>query len=121
MMRHIEFTRVGDDGEETVVRLPAEWQICPNCYGEGTHVNRNIDGNGISPEEFAEDPDFAEAYFSGVYDVGCEECKREGKILAVVIPEDESLWSDDMRAYVEHQNDEADYRRTCAAERALGC
>ena len=56
------------------LELPAKRIICPRCDGEGKHVNPNIDGNGLSQEDFAEDPDFAESYFTGLYDVSCEEC-----------------------------------------------
>src|SRR3990167_740121 len=63
------------DGEQVEVELPALRIVCRRCDGTGTHVNPNIDGNGISPEEFAEDPDFEEAYFEGRYDVRCEECE----------------------------------------------
>lgn len=64
-------------GNTFEVKLPHTREICPTCDGKGSHVNRNIDGNGISPEEFAEDPEFEEAYFEGRYDVTCEECKGE--------------------------------------------
>lgn len=56
------------------VMLPAKRIVCPRCDGTGTHVNPNIDGHGISPDEFNQDPDFKEAYFRGDYDVTCEEC-----------------------------------------------
>lgn len=53
----------------------AAFAICPTCEGKGSHVNRAIDGNGITGEEMAElGPDFFEDYMSGVYDVRCEEC-----------------------------------------------
>lgn len=54
--------------------LPAVNVVCPTCGGEGTHVNRAIDGHGLSTEDF-EDEGFAEAYFSGAYDVQCSECR----------------------------------------------
>jgi RecJ-like exonuclease len=63
--------------------LPGKWEICPSCDGNGKHVNPAVDGHGISPEEFAEDPDFAEAYFGGVYDVRCDECGGDGKVRVV--------------------------------------
>lgn len=65
-------TRGGRD-----LALPAKFEICTRCEGRGTHVNPSIDGHGISPEEFAEDPDFEEAYFEGRYDVQCYECHGE--------------------------------------------
>lgn len=68
---------------ERDLELPGHYVVCHGCGGKGSHVNRAIDGNGISPEEFAEDPDFAEAYFSGRYDVPCEDCGGE-RVLAEV-------------------------------------
>jgi hypothetical protein len=51
-----------------------EYQLCPVCRGRGTTVNPNIDCNGLTAEDFAEDPDFAESYFSGMYDQTCAAC-----------------------------------------------
>lgn len=51
------------------------WEVCPMCMGEGTTVNPSIDAGGISSEQFYEDPDFADDYFGGVYDIQCPECK----------------------------------------------
>ena len=56
------------------------WIICPACHGDGRHVNPSIDAGGISGDDFAQDPDFAEAYFSGVYDQACRVCDQTGKI-----------------------------------------
>lgn len=60
------------------------WAICPLCSGHGKHVNPSIDASGISAEDFAEDPDFAEEYFSGGYDVTCAQCQGRGSV--VVLP-----------------------------------
>lgn len=48
--------------------------VCPICEGTGTYVNPAIDSQGLSAEDFNEDPDFAEDYRRGVYDVGCKCC-----------------------------------------------
>lgn len=68
------FTGLLLTGDMVEIRLPVRRIVCPRCDGKGTHVNPDIDGHGISPEEFAEDPGFEEAYFSGRYDIRCEEC-----------------------------------------------
>jgi hypothetical protein len=60
-----------DPGE---IILPLEWGVCPTCRGEGSHVNPSIDSHGLSAEDFYEDPDFAESYHRGDYDVPCHEC-----------------------------------------------
>lgn len=56
------------------------WMICPACQGEGKCVNPNIDSNGLTAEDFADDPDFAEDYMSGLYDVTCGACNGRGSI-----------------------------------------
>lgn len=50
------FTVEDDNGEE--IEIPAEYDVCGTCDGRGSHVNPSIDAHGISPEEFAEDPEF---------------------------------------------------------------
>jgi len=50
------------------------WIVCPVCDGEGTTVNPDIDANGLTAEDFNEDPDFREDYMSGVYDITCAAC-----------------------------------------------
>lgn len=62
--------------------MPAKdpWIICVVCHGDGVTVNPNIDANGLTAEDFAEDSDFAESYFDGDYDVRCAACTGTGKI-----------------------------------------
>lgn len=57
-----------------VVLVPVSIEICPQCGGTGTMVNPSIDCNGISYEDFSADPQFAEDYFSGRFDMKCSEC-----------------------------------------------
>lgn len=66
---------------ELVLTFPAKYDVCPRCEGHGKHVNPNVDGNGISQEEFDADPDFRDNYFAGVYDVQCSFCKGERVVL----------------------------------------
>lgn len=97
--------------------VPAKWVICGNCRGNGKHVNRAVDGNGLSAEDFYEDPDFAEDYFSGVYDVACSECQATGKVL---VPDEDKMSEADLDALERHWEAEADYAAECAAERRMG-
>ncbi len=69
-------------GNQFEIDLPAKRIICPTCDGKGSHVNRAIDGHGLGAEDF-DDPDFAESYFAGHYDVRCEECDGEKIILEI--------------------------------------
>jgi hypothetical protein len=96
--------------------LPSKFVVCPRCEGEGKHVNPNVDGNGISAEEFAEDPDFAESYFSGVYDVRCEECHGERVVSAVDV---DKLTRFEKLIYEDWARAEASYRAELAYERRL--
>jgi hypothetical protein len=70
-----------DDIHELVEDLPdrvrIKFEVCSTCNGQGKHVNPSIDSHGLSSEDFDEDPDFREEYFSGRYDVPCYECKGE--------------------------------------------
>lgn len=71
----IKFIYEDDDGNEIEHTFPTRKEVCPDCQGEGKHVNRNIDGNGITGEEWAEwDHEDKETYLSGGYDVICENC-----------------------------------------------
>jgi DnaJ-class molecular chaperone len=57
-----------------------KWMICPACRGEGSCVNPAIDCNGLTAEDFYDDPDFYDAYMGGVYDEPCAACHGSGKI-----------------------------------------
>lgn len=83
----INFTYEDDEGNEIEHTFPTVKEVCPDCHGEGKHVNRNIDGNGITGEEWAEwDLEDRESYLSGAYDVICENC--HGKNVVDEIDED---------------------------------
>lgn len=69
-----------DDTEDARPEDLGKWMICPVCEGEGTTVNPNIDCNGLTHEDFAEDPDFREDYLSGVYNISCQACGGSGKL-----------------------------------------
>ena len=81
------------------VELPTIMEVCGTCSGKGTTVDPAIDGHGISPEEFADDPDFAESYFRGDYDVPCRTCSGH-KVVPVA---DLDKMSPDYRSAYESQ------------------
>jgi len=107
-----------DEGEVTTYTLPAMYEVCPTCDGKGTHVNPAIDDNGISAQEFIEDPDFQEAYFYGAYDVACYECQSKR-----VVPRVDADRADKaaLKAWELHLKSEYEYRSMCEAERRFGC
>lgn len=63
-----------DDDGESVLKCPIRYGVCGLCEGKGKHVDPSIDAHGLSSEDFDADPDFAESYFSGAYDVQCYRC-----------------------------------------------
>lgn len=71
----VTFYLQDEDGGDVRYEQPFEWKICPICDGKGTHVDPNIDRNGITQEEMDNDPQFFEDYRNGVYDIPCNECK----------------------------------------------
>lgn len=102
---------------DTDIEIPAKWEVCETCDGRGTHVNPSIDSHGISPEEFAEDPDFAEAYFRGDYDQPCNECHGR---TTVPVPDEARCGPELMKVINDHLDAEAAYAAECAAERRMG-
>lgn len=107
-----EFEFRAKSGEKTVVEIPQKWVICDRCDGNGKHDHPAF-SNGISQEQFDEDPDFRDDYFAGHYDVRCEECHGSGKVLA----DDLSGLSDEVIAALEDAEEEEAYNdRVRAAE-----
>lgn len=98
------------------VHLPAKFEVCGTCRGKGTRVNPSIDGNGISPDEFREDPDFEESYFNGDYDVQCSACKGERVIAVIDLPRCTPAQKKQWR---QHERDEAESARDDYSERFL--
>lgn len=98
------------------VSLPAKFEVCHTCRGKGTRVNPSIDGNGISREQFDEDPDFAESYFNGDYDVQCSACKGKRVIAVIDLPRCTNAQRVQWRT---HQEAEAESDRDWESERFL--
>ena len=121
-MATIRFLMIDDDGWEEEVFLPAEWEICDSCQGEGT-TTRHIepDGGGFTSSEWSEacydDPDFPEDYFRGVYDQPCPECNGSGKILVV---DEKALDEKTLERYENQRRFEAQIRAEEAYQRRYG-
>lgn len=103
-------------GEAIELALPAKFEVCHTCSGKGTRVNPAIDGNGITAEQFAEDPEFAEGYLRGDYDIQCSACKGERVIPAIDLPRCSKAQRLQWR---KHQADEAESDRDWESERFL--
>lgn len=103
------------DDEER--RIPALEETCPDCDGKGSYVNPDIDRHGLSADDFTEDPEFAEGYFRGVYNITCRLCGGKGKVLGP----DEYRWSqEDRKAWEDAWEYEAQSRAEQDAERRMG-
>ena len=113
-----EMTFVLYPESEDEMILPAKYVVCENCQGKGSHVNRAIDGHGLTHDDFAEDPDFAESYFADHYDVPCDEC--HGKRVELV-PDLDRCTKAQAQAYEYFVRDEIAYAQECAMERRMGC
>ncbi len=107
-----------DGPQEEERELPWRWDVCPLCDGKGSHVNPSIDAGGLSGDDLAEDPDFAEAYFSGRYDQPCNQCKGRSTVPVLderrCTPEELEAWEIDAQA-------DADIRAEHLAELRFGC
>jgi DnaJ-class molecular chaperone len=93
-----------DTGEE--ITLPTHKEVCGRCRGTGVH-DHSAFANGISQEDFAEDPEFRENYFAGHFDVRCEEC--HGANVVDVVDEDR-LTPEQRRAWDAHCRAESEAR-----------
>lgn len=102
------------DGEVT---LPVTYEVCETCNGRGKHVNPAIDGHGLSAEDFNDDPDFAEDYCRGFYDVPCAEC--DGQRVALALDTSRAT-AEEVARHDEICADRRDYAAMCDAERRAG-
>lgn len=105
----------GSNGED--VEIPVVYEVCGTCEGKGTHVNPSIDSNGLSAEDFADDPDFAEDYFSGRYDQPCNECGGQRVVPAIDVDRAGSELTKIAHDWIESYYA---YQRECEAERRMG-
>jgi RecJ-like exonuclease len=104
-----------DGGEMTI---PARYEVCDRCHGEGKHVNPAIDGNGITASEMDElGDDFREDYIAGVYDVACEECRGNR---VVPVPDDDRCTEEQLREHYAWAYEERMYQRELEMERRYG-
>jgi len=105
---------LGDDRWAVKVK----YEVCPHCSGHGQTTNPAIDGNGISQEQFDDDPEFERDYHSGAYDIECTTCRAQ-RVVAVPItslPRDKEM-EDAMYSWM---REEHVYQQECEAERRAG-
>lgn len=121
-MKQVKVSFVDDETEEEIeVLFPAVELECENCSGKGTHLADSLRDAVFTAEDMREDPDFAEEYFGGGYDVQCKECGGSGKAL---YPDDERASKEPFKAlwakYIEWEKAESYYASEREAERRMG-
>jgi hypothetical protein len=117
----LKYSAEDDDGYyQTEVSLPAKWEVCGRCDGRGVHDPEAF-AQGFSSEDFAEDPDFAEDYIAGKYDITCSECDGRTTVKEVNIDRLTPEQNVEYEKYLEHQRCMRDYRAEEAYERRMGC
>ena len=128
--------------EDFPIDFPSKFEVCWICDGKGKHTNPSIDASGISREDFDEDPDFREDYFSGIYDITCGQC--HGKRVVPVVDTESQLMekeieipistysgeetgevakvklSDLYEMVLSQEEEEEHYRQDCLSERRMG-
>jgi hypothetical protein len=113
-------TVYGEDAEgdfEEDREVPVKFEVCPTCDGKGSHVNPSVDCDGLTAEDFAEDPDFLDEYVSGRYDVPCYECHGE-RVVPVI--NEERCDPETLRLVRERQDADLEEARMRASEARFG-
>jgi len=98
--------------EETRM-VPVTFEVCPTCYGRGTHVNPSIDASGLDPHDPDLDEEFWADYRSGAYNMPCYHCEGASTIPVCADPATLAL----IAAKVEN---ERQYQAEVMAERMMG-
>jgi hypothetical protein len=107
-----------DNGVEScIVPVRCINSVCPTCDGRGHHVNPSIDCDGISADDFRRDPEFADEYRSGAYDVRCYGCNGN-RVVPVISDYNEKCILD---AIDNAQEEQREFERMQDAERRMGC
>lgn len=104
------------DIEDGIARLQVSvsYQVCSLCEGHGSHVNPNIDYNGLTEDDMY-DYEFMDDYRSGRYDETCSQCNGMRVEPVIEFPKELEKWLSDR--YEEAIYDYAEM----AAERRFGC
>ena len=116
----VKISYVFKSGADMPVHLPGKFEVCDRCEGRGKHVNPAIDEHGLSRDDFDQDPDFEEAYFSGRYDVRCYDCNGL-RVMPVV--DEQKLTKREKVLYDSHCDrlaDDASYAWEASQERRMG-
>lgn len=112
MHKHTVTLTIYDDenDSEEEVEFPGKNEVCSRCDGFGTHVDPNIDGNGITASEWEEwDQEDRESYMDGEYDVTCEECSGDKVVMVPDVSLCSSEQKEQLRLYDKQQEHKAQW------------
>jgi hypothetical protein len=109
------FLKIYDENGDTL-EISARWEICPVCDGEGKHSLALGCITGSEWEEWS--PEEREYYGAGKYDQRCSDCDGSGKVLG---PDFENMTEEEKESWESYQNELANERAECNAERRMGC
>ena len=74
MHHHIDWEYDNDDGDTVCVEIPARWEICGTCSGEGKHSRALGAITEEDRDQYWSEDEFHD-YMNGGYDSPCEDCK----------------------------------------------
>lgn len=110
-MNKLTFTYTDHEGSETEITVPATWEICTDCRGNG---GSSAYLGAFTREEWDEEGhEWQEDYLAGHYDRPCEHCRGSGKVLVI---DREHADPADVKRYDEHMRHLAEM---AAQDRAL--
>lgn len=99
-----------ENGDEQLVDLPGEYEVCDLCRGTGKMTNRSI--GAITSDEWERDWDYEEreAYMNGRYDVLCDECNGKRVVWGIDLEAFEKLNKEAYDHYVNKMRYDAEDR-----------
>lgn len=111
------FTVEDEDGLEVEHTVHLKFAVCDTCDGRGSYVNPSIDSQGLTAEDFADDPDFAEDYRRGSYDQSCAQC---GGARVVPVVDEDTTPAEIVARYQQREQDAWDAAREETRARECG-
>jgi hypothetical protein len=119
-MTTIGWEYVDANGDEVFVEIPAHWEICGTCHGEGHHC-RHLGAITEEDREQGWSYDEWEDYRAGLYDRECGDCRGTGKVKAVDWRTFKRSNPEAWAAYKKDLEEEDLYQSICRMEQMLGC
>ena len=118
----VHFFTEDEQGEEVECHdvFIAQFVVCPMCRGKAKVTDPRVDSCGLTADDL-HDHNFAEDYFSGVYDITSPECSGERVVKEI----DARSLTPGQRVVLDKlerlEEEDARFAKVCAAERAYGC